>query len=104
MNRYTPLGEIMRHRKGSITIDDATTYKLCRVQVHRRGVVLRQELTGAAISTKKQQALHRIQAEKARLIAAKQLRPEKPLPKITPAEMPFEIPKSWEWCRLDKLP
>lgn len=45
------------------------------------------------------QLLHRIQAEKARLIAAKKLRPEKPLPKITPAEIPFEIPKSWEWGR-----
>jgi type I restriction enzyme S subunit len=47
--------------------------------------------------------LHRIQAEKARLIAAKQLRPEKPLPILTPAEMPFEIPRNWEWCRLDKV-
>ena len=46
------------------------------------------------------QLLHRIQSEKARLIAAKKLRPEKPLPKITPAEIPFEIPKGWEWCRL----
>jgi type I restriction enzyme S subunit len=45
------------------------------------------------------QLLHRIQAEKARLIAAKKLRPEKPLPNITPAEIPFEIPKGWEWCR-----
>ena len=47
--------------------------------------------------------LHRIQAEKALLIAAKKLRPEKSLPKITPAEIPFEIPKGWEWCRLGKL-
>jgi type I restriction enzyme S subunit len=46
------------------------------------------------------QLLHRIQVEKARQIAAKKLRPEKPLPKITPAEIPFEIPKGWEWCRL----
>lgn len=45
----------MRHRKGSITIDDAKTYKLCRVQLHRRGVVLREQLAGAAIRTKKQQ-------------------------------------------------
>ncbi len=49
------------------------------------------------------QLLLRIQAEKARLIAAKKLRPEKPLPKITPAEMPFEIPKEWEWCRAANL-
>ncbi len=250
-----PLGEVIRHRKGSITIDDTQTYKLCRVQLHRRGVVLRQELAGAAISTKKQQVcragdflvaemdakvggygfvppeldgaivsshyylfeidekklyppylevvsqaeilqqqivakgstnyssirpdsvlawqiplpdmseqkriaatfqmakrnlaiaqheithqqsllaklkqailqeaiqgkltadwraahpdvepasqlLHRIQAEKARLIAAKKLRPEKPLPKISPAEIPFEIPKGWEWCCLGNI-
>ena len=46
------------------------------------------------------QLLHRIQAEKSRLIAAKQLRPEKPLPKITPEGIPFAIPKTWEWCRI----
>ena len=46
------------------------------------------------------QLLHRIQAEKARLIADKQLRPEKPLPRITPEEIPFEIPKTWAWCRM----
>ena len=49
------------------------------------------------------QLLHRIQAEKARLIAAKKLRPEKPLPKITPAEIPFEIPQGWEWCRFGAI-
>ena len=49
------------------------------------------------------QLLHSIQAEKARLIAAKKLRPEKPLPKITPAEIPFEIPTGWEWCRYGSL-
>jgi type I restriction enzyme S subunit len=49
------------------------------------------------------QLLHRIQAEKARLIAAKKLRPEKPLPKITAAEIPFEIPEGWEWCRYGYL-
>lgn len=47
------------------------------------------------------QLLRRIQTEKARLIAAKKLRPEKPLPPISPAEIPFEIPKGWQWCRLD---
>ena len=49
------------------------------------------------------QLLHRIQAEKARLIAEKKLRKEKPLPKITPEEIPFEIPKGWEWCRLGDI-
>ena len=49
------------------------------------------------------QILHRIEAERARLIAAKKLRPEKPLPKITPAEIPFAIPKTWEWCRFGEV-
>jgi type I restriction enzyme S subunit len=47
--------------------------------------------------------LHRIRAEKARLIAAKKLRPEKPLPNISPDEIPFEIPNGWEWCRLGNI-
>lgn len=47
--------------------------------------------------------LQRIHAEKAQLIAAKKLRPEKSLPPIDPAEIPFEIPKTWEWCRLGNI-
>lgn len=49
------------------------------------------------------QLLKGIQAEKARLIAEKKLRKEKPLPKITPEEIPFNIPKGWEWCWLGAL-
>ena len=49
------------------------------------------------------QLLRRIQAEKARLIAEKKLRKEKPLSEITPEEVPFEIPEEWEWCRLGAL-
>ena len=50
-----PLDKVHRHRKEYITIDDLTNYKLCRVQLHRRGVVLRQHQSGAEIRTKKQQ-------------------------------------------------
>lgn len=46
------------------------------------------------------QLLDRIQTEKARLVTAKKLRAEKLLPKIPTAEIPFEIPKGWEWCRM----
>ncbi len=47
--------------------------------------------------------LKRIQAEKARLIDAKKIRKEKTLPEVTPDEIPFEIPKSWEGCRLGEI-
>lgn len=45
------------------------------------------------------QVLQCIRSEKSRLIAEKRLRKEKPHPKITPEETPFEIPTDWEWCR-----
>lgn len=50
-----PLSEVIQHRKAFIQIDDTETYKLCRVQLHAKGVVLRNRTTGADIRTKKQQ-------------------------------------------------
>ena len=49
------------------------------------------------------QLLARIQKEKQRFIAKKKIRKEKPLPPITPEEIPYTIPDSWEWCRLGDL-
>jgi type I restriction enzyme S subunit len=47
--------------------------------------------------------LKRIQTEKTKLIAAKKLKKEKPLPPIKPEEIPFEIPEGWVWCRLGNI-
>jgi len=49
------LGEVLRHRKEFITIDDLTTYRRPRVQLHVQGIVQRDEVPGALIKTKKQQ-------------------------------------------------
>jgi type I restriction enzyme, S subunit len=49
------LGEVLNHRKGFIQIDDSERYKLCRVQTSARGIVLRSEMYGSEIRTKKQQ-------------------------------------------------
>jgi type I restriction enzyme S subunit len=49
------LGEVLRHRKEFITIDDLTNYKRPRVQLHVQGIVQRDEVPGALIKTKKQQ-------------------------------------------------
>lgn len=49
------------------------------------------------------QLLARIRTEKARLVAAKKLRHEKPLPPIPESEIPFEIPMSWSWQRIADL-
>ena len=49
------LGEVLRHRKEFITIDDLTSYKRPRVQLHVQGIVQRDEIPGALIKTKAQQ-------------------------------------------------
>lgn len=49
------LGTVVEHRKEFITIDDLTTYRRPRVQLHAQGIVLRDALPGAEIKTKKQQ-------------------------------------------------
>ena len=44
-----------------------------------------------------------IQAEKQRLIKEGKIKKDKPLPKITEDELPFDIPESWKWCRLSDV-
>ena len=50
-----PLKELLTHRKGFITIEDTLIYKRCRAQVQAKGIVLRDEIIGKGIKTKKQQ-------------------------------------------------
>lgn len=50
-----PLDEAVEYRKEFITINDGERYKRCRVQLHARGIVQRDEVEGAVIKTKSQQ-------------------------------------------------
>ncbi len=52
------LGEVLRHRKEFITIDELASYKRPRVQLHVQGIVLRDEVPGSLIKTKTQQVCH----------------------------------------------
>src|SRR5690606_15111197 len=47
--------------------------------------------------------LKRIDAEKARLVKEGKIKKQKPLPPVSDDEKPFELPKGWEWCRLDTI-
>jgi type I restriction enzyme S subunit len=49
------LGEVLRHRKEFITIDELAVYKRPRVQLHVQGIVLRDQVPGSIIKTKAQQ-------------------------------------------------
>ena len=44
-----------------------------------------------------------IQEEKKKLIAEEKIKKEKPLPEITEDEIPFDIPESWKWVRLNEV-
>lgn len=44
-----------------------------------------------------------IQTEKQHLIAEKKIKKEKPLPEIAEDEVPFDIPESWKWVRLQNI-
>ena len=45
--------------------------------------------------------LKKIAEEKKRLIKEGKIKKQKPLPEITEDEIPFDIPESWEWVRLN---
>jgi type I restriction enzyme S subunit len=47
--------------------------------------------------------LAKIKAEKEKLVKEGKLKKQKPLPAIKEDEIPFEIPESWEWCRLGEI-
>lgn len=47
--------------------------------------------------------LQKIRAEKAKLLAEKKIKAEKPLPPVTDDEIPFDIPDSWCWVRLGDI-
>lgn len=47
--------------------------------------------------------IKKIAAEKAQLVADKKIKKSKPLPEITEAEKPFDLPSGWEWVRLGSV-
>lgn len=47
--------------------------------------------------------LKEIEAEKQRLVKAGKIKQPKPLPPIKPEEIPYELPKGWEWVRLGNM-
>ncbi|MCF1456469.1 MAG: restriction endonuclease subunit S, partial [Shewanella sp.] len=47
--------------------------------------------------------LERIAEEKAQLVKDKKIKKQKALPPITDDEKPFELPKGWEWCRVNDI-
>lgn len=47
--------------------------------------------------------LKRVATEKQRLVKEKKIKQQKPLPPISDEEKSFELPETWEWCRLGEI-
>lgn len=47
--------------------------------------------------------LEQIVKEKSQLIKEGKIKKEKPLPEITPDEVPFDVPENWKWVRLTDI-
>lgn len=69
------------------------------LQLAVRGLLVSQDPADEPASV----LLQKIRAEKDRLIAAGQIKRDKPLPPVTDEEQPFELPVGWEWGRLEQL-
>jgi len=52
-----PLGQFIAERKAFVTIQDLARYKRARVQWYGKGIVLRDEIDGSEIKTKRQQVI-----------------------------------------------
>ena len=64
-----------------------------------RGKLVKQEKTDEPAA----ELLKRIATEKAKLIAEKKIKKEKPLPPIADDEIPFDLPKGWAWARIGDI-
>ena len=90
----------------------ATIEKL-QTQYAADAEILKSKLIDAAIQGKLTEQLpsdgtaeelyQQIQTEKQALISAGKIKKEKPLKEIEEDEIPFEIPESWKWVRLEQV-
>ena len=67
------------------------------LQLAVMGKLVKQDPTDEPAS----ELLKRIAKEKEALVKAGKIKKQKPLPPITDAEKPFELPEGWEWCRFN---
>ena len=77
----------------------AETLKKAILQYAMQGKLVEQDPNDEPASV----LLERIKAEKEQLIKDGKIKKEKPLPSITEDEIPYELPKGWEWVRLGSI-
>lgn len=70
--------------------------------------ILQLAIQGRLVEQRKEEGtakelMEQIKAEKEQLVKEEKIKKENPLPEITEDEIPFDIPESWEWIRLESV-
>jgi type I restriction enzyme S subunit len=95
--------------KENLTVETETQETLLK---KLRQIILQDAIEGKLTTSWREQnsdvesasiLLEKIKAEKEQLIKDKKIKKQKPLPSIKEDEIPFSIPDSWVWCRLDEI-
>jgi type I restriction enzyme S subunit len=99
--------QVHKCQESCLHLKDELTHQLSLVKQLRQAF-LREAMQGKLVSQDPNdepasELLKKIKAEKEQLIKQKKIKKEKELPPIKPEEIPFEIPKSWVWCRLGEV-
>lgn len=89
--RYTEL-EKLQERIPSLLDKSILQYAI-------EGKLVKQDISNEPAS----ELLKRISEQKEQMVKEKVIKKEKPLPPITEEEIPFDIPDTWEWVRLQDV-
>ena len=73
-----------------------------------KGAILQLAMQGKLVEQRPEEGTgeelyQKIQAEKSKLIKERKIKNQKPLPEINEEEIPYEIPESWRWKRVDSV-
>ena len=96
---YTAKSSVGRGSSGKLNLHGIKKLRELILELAVRGKLVPQDPNDEPASV----LLERIAAEKARLVAEGKIKKQKPLPPITDDEKPFELPSSWEWCKLGEM-
>lgn len=93
-----------RYEKAWGRLEDFNTH----FPVDMQKSILQTAIQGKLVEQRKEEGTgeelyQQIQAEKQQLIKEKKIKKGKPLPEIAEDEVPFDIPESWKWVRLEEL-
>lgn len=92
----------------ALTTITASKKRIASIQTELTKRILEQAIQGKIVpqlpeEDTAEELYQQIQAEKQRLIAAGAIKKEKPLPPIEEKDIPFDIPETWRWVRLQEL-